>query len=461
MPDTKMASWGNVSDIEFVYNALHGGTIKALWTERRCGIASISGQAVTMKPEGWAKIGLPAHPGQFDRKVAAIPSDIENAYELLNQPGEWYLDRTAGVVYYIPLPGQDIRQACVVAPVLESLVLIEGTAQAPVSHIGFAGLTFAYTTWMQPSTAQGLPENQANTYGYSGAADDPEKYFAVAAVRVRGAHYAHFERCAFTHLGGAGVDFAGGSQNCALDGCALTDISDNGIRIGQVTIPHPAANLEDRDIKIVNSYLDHVACEFHGGVAILAGYTKDLLLAHNEISHVPYSGISMGWGWGMTPSFAENNQIVYNNVHEYTERLGDGGAIYTLDAQGSPQSTPVSSIQFNYCHDAPLANKSVNCIYDDEGSAYLDVSHNVCQRIGEGCNWYSAWTKTIHNISVHDNYADTPKVDLKGTDCQFAANKIVVNGEWPAEAQKIMQQAGLEGAYKDLPRMQDASAIVH
>jgi hypothetical protein len=53
---------------------------------------------------------------------------VENALELLDEPGEWYLDRTTGVLSYMPLPGEDLREVEVIAPVLTELVRLDGNA---------------------------------------------------------------------------------------------------------------------------------------------------------------------------------------------------------------------------------------------------------------------------------------------------------------------------------------------
>ena len=42
---------------------------------------------------------------------------VENLFEALDAPGEWYLDRSKGVLYYRPLPGETMETAEVIAPV--------------------------------------------------------------------------------------------------------------------------------------------------------------------------------------------------------------------------------------------------------------------------------------------------------------------------------------------------------
>ena len=75
-------------------------------------------------------------------------------------PGQWYLDY-AGVLYYIPLPGQDIITADVELPVLETLVVGQGTLDNPIHNIRFEGLTFSYATWLGPNSDNGYVSDQS------------------------------------------------------------------------------------------------------------------------------------------------------------------------------------------------------------------------------------------------------------------------------------------------------------
>ena len=58
---------------------------------------------------------------------------------------------------------------------------------------------------------------------------------------------------------------------------------------------------------------------------------------------ISYTAISLGWGWSAYPhTFDGANRILCNNIHHHMQLLGDGGAIYTLGAQGG---LPFSHIQ--------------------------------------------------------------------------------------------------------------------
>jgi len=74
---------------------------------------------------------------------------VENAIELLDAPGEWYLNRETGVLSYWPMPGERPGETEVVAPALTELVRFAGNADAGrfVEHITLRGLTFHDADW--------------------------------------------------------------------------------------------------------------------------------------------------------------------------------------------------------------------------------------------------------------------------------------------------------------------------
>ena len=74
---------------------------------------------------------------------------MENVKEALRQPGQWYLDRAAGELLYLPRAGEASDQVRVVAPRLEQLVVFAGNAEGGkyVQNILLEGLTFDYGGW--------------------------------------------------------------------------------------------------------------------------------------------------------------------------------------------------------------------------------------------------------------------------------------------------------------------------
>ena len=75
--------------------------------------------------------------------------------------GEWYLNRSTGMLYYIPRPGEDMAAAEVELPILQVLVEGSGDLEHPVSNMRFEGLTFSHATWLGPSGSDGYVSDQS------------------------------------------------------------------------------------------------------------------------------------------------------------------------------------------------------------------------------------------------------------------------------------------------------------
>ena len=103
-------------------------------------------------------------------------------------------------------------------------------------------------------------------------------------------------------------------------------------------------------------------------MAVFVGYTASSTIADNDIADVPYSGISVGWGWGeVDPTAARSNVVRGNHLTRVMQRRSDGGAIYTLGAQ------PGTIIEGNVVRGAIGWPGG---IYLDEGSRGIVVGDN-------------------------------------------------------------------------------------
>ena len=122
--------WRNPRDIEFV--GLH------YWIESRINVAAIDTAGQTVRLQWKSRMRLTDDFGK-----GGAPYYIENVFEALDEPGQWYLDRSTGTLYYLPLPGETIRGAEVYAPRLPQVMRIQGDSVAgkSVSHLALEGLT--------------------------------------------------------------------------------------------------------------------------------------------------------------------------------------------------------------------------------------------------------------------------------------------------------------------------------
>jgi hypothetical protein len=324
------------------------------------------------------------------------PFYLTNALEFLDEPGEWYLED--GKLYYWPRAGEDLKN--VVFPVLENLVTVQGTLDAPVSNIRFEGLTFAHTTWMRPSLLGHVPL-QAGMYlldAYKlkppGTPENPNKGLdnqdflgrPLAAVSLKGVHHTAFERCRFVHLGGSGLDYEEASSDDKVTGCLLEDIGMNGIQCGRFNLPGMEAHLpynpvDERelcsDLSIRNNYVHDVSNDDWGTEGIAAGSVRGIRIEHNEVAEVSYMGITVGWGWQKATNCMRDNLVKANYIHHHAKHLYDVSGIYTLSVQ--PKSRVVENVVDSIFHPAYVHDPNHwFYLYTDEGSSFLTVKDNWC-----------------------------------------------------------------------------------
>ncbi|MEV6009331.1 fibronectin type III domain-containing protein [Streptomyces sp. NPDC051976] len=483
-----LASWPDIAGAEFVYTsgeALWNIQRDGLgqWTQPRCDIAGASGTTVTMVQPCWdnsnKRVEFPDIPGRTVSMVGpgsltdnGHPTYMENARELLDTPGEWYLDRAAHTVYYQPRKGEDLRTADVEAPVLQKLVDGRGTAAAPVHDLAFRGLRFSYATWLTPSSPEGFSEIQAGytisgstgyaTEGLCGFISGGTCPFGAwtkepGNVSVGYGHDLDFTDDVFTHLGAAGLDLGDGTQNAAVRGSVFTDISGNGLEIGGVDKALPTDDADvTRGVQVTDNHLYGLPREFTGGVAIVNGYTQHDTIAHNQIDHVGYSGISLGWGgWPdkigspATPNDSHDNTVSDNLITDYMQALDDGGGIYTQGITGT-SLTDGEHVTGNVIHTQFGLGKSV---YTDNGCTYETVSGNVLYGASYAnvASRHTDYRDALGNndpTMVSGNWWEQGDLDGDSKGLVTQGNHIIGSpSDAPAD---VLAAAGLEPAYRHL-----------
>ena len=476
-----MSTWRNPSDIEFVYTggapywSLKVGG-EGAWTEPRCPVASIVGTTITMAQPCWdnstkrpqrndgsgRSFNL-VHNGNLGN--GSIPAYMDNAFELLDQPGEWYLDRSANRIYYIPRPGENLTTADVEVPVLQQLV-----TGHDVANVTFDGIQFAYATWLAPSTGDGFSEVQANytMTGPDGASAEGLCQFLAGGtcpygnwtkepgnVEFTDDTGIQFRDDSFVHLGAAGLDLGDGSQHDLVQGSVFTDISGNGLEIGGVDMPEPATQADHTSgVQVRDNRLYSLPVEYHGGVAIDVGYAEHTLISHNQIDHTAYTAISLGWGgWPdkikvqATPNYSNDNTVSDNYITDAMQFLADGGGIYTQGITGSSMETG-EQLTGNVITDT-LDNG--HALYCDNGCTFWTASGNVLT--GNVSNdWGSRHTDYRPGASgpdplvVSGNYWWQGDRDSVDGNAVVSGNHVIQRvSQAPAS---IVRTAGLEPSYR-------------
>ena len=341
---------------------------------------------------------------------------LTNARELLDEPGEWFLDTESRKLYYMPRHDEDMLTADVEAPALETLLRVEGTPDNPVTDVSLEGLTFSHATWMRPSL-QGHAPLQAGMYMIEAYKIRPQISRPngdhkldnqgwvgrpAAAVVVNTAQNVSFTDCTFEHMASTALDYHRYTRGGTVSRCRFHDIGGTAILAGsfgpeghEAHLPYDPADRRETctALTITDNRIDDAANEDWGAIGIAAGFVRGICIAHNEISNVSYTGISLGWGWNQQTCAMADNTVRANYIHHYARHMYDTAGIYTLGSQPHTfvEQNVVDSIYTpSYVHDP----NHWFYLYTDEGSSYITVRNNwtpaekfLRNANGPGCTW--------------------------------------------------------------------------
>jgi hypothetical protein len=308
---------------------------------------------------------------------------LENSLEFLDADFEWvFLKDQERIILQLP-PEMNPNQLQVSIPVSEGLISMRGEEDNLVKNIHFEGITFQFSKWE-------IPDN-----GYCGVQAchfDPRASqggweVVPAAISTAWAENISFVGCSFRNFGGSGIWFGMGSRICKIANSNLTDISGNGVMIGEgtdrivggqpwwVSAPEQVAFSNT----IENCTITQVGAQYFGAVGIWGGLSANTTIKNNELFDLPYTGISMGWMWSPEPTPSRGNVIVGNHIHEIMNILSDGGGIYMLGLQ------PGSKIMYNRIHGVKVnAGKAEsNGMFLDEGTTDVLVEENLVYDIAK------------------------------------------------------------------------------
>ncbi len=470
------------------------------FTDRFSPVEKVVGRTLVMKQPAWDNniwgydcISSPYHP-----ELSHL--FLINSLTFLSQPGQWYIDPAKGKLYLRAPAGSDINHVDVELPRLTVLMAIGNSLDELVQDLAFRDLRFSHTTWLGPATEDGYASQQSGSYLTGRALAYPANPLAdcrfgcpafetvrnewsqmPASIQVTAAQRITFTNDVFAHLGqyalgigndaDANVTGAGlGTGDITVTRCVFTDLAGGAILAGGVRrdAHHPRDPRQiNRQMIISDNRIRSVSKEYRDNSAILSTYVEGAVILHNDISDVPYDAIDIGYGWGIndaggnpnyrfrmhgydakqnlvydTPTTYRDVVVANNRIHGAKRYFHDGGAIYNLSAG------PGTLITENYIFD----NSKMISLYLDEGSRYIMVRKNVVQDPeGEWLNINTVHAAYPLRISPDNtasgNWHDSTKVGGLWTNYQndlILDDHLITDGNWPPEAQAVMQNAGIE-----------------
>lgn len=426
-PAGSVPTCANLPDVELRIVPSH------FWTMNLLPIESIDENANILRTAVPGTYPLGKN-GMTDRDSAWI----ENALEVLDEPGEWVLDRSRARLYLWPrgeTPGEEI-----VTPALTELIRVEGKideagpTDTPVRGLAFQGLTFTHGDrypW-HGRTGWGLQHDWE-------CFDKP-----TGLLRFRGAERCTVEDCEFVNSGHTAIRMDLHCQDIRITGNHIHHLGGVGVLLAGYG---PGTKDVNRKNLVANNYIHHIGQEYWGSVAVFAWQSGENHISHNHIHHIPYTAIlstgrisrtppgpgecsrTIRWhetteefrkgSWKQREPYlhSRNNRIEYNEIHNAMEVLGDGNCIYVSGAGGG------TVVRRNFCHDCtgPYMNAVIRC--DDDQYETLMEDNICCRTGGYGEGFISKGDNDIVNnviadlrpVRNHRGYIVFPYGDITGS----------------------------------------------
>jgi len=369
----------------------------------------------------------------------AVYRYVENVFEELDSPGEWYFDRAAATLYYWPLDRAALDRAKVEVSGPRRLIDIQGRSGAPVRHVQVAGLVFSHTGASYLDDTEPLLRSDW-------------QIAREGAVFVENAEDVRVEGNEFRQLGGNAVFVSGYNRKLRIADNDIRSIGGSAIEavgrpsavrspsfryeesVGIARIdrtPGPKSPDYPADSRIEGNLIRDIGQLQKQSAGVQLSMAMDIFVAHNTIYDTPRAGINISEGtWG-------GHVIEYNDVYDTVLETSDHGAFnsWGRDRFWHPDRETMDRInerepglwKLDTIKPVTLRYNRFHCEHGwdvdlDDGSSGYRIHHNLMLAGGlkfrEGYD-RAAWNNILVNNGFH------PHVWFKDSGDRFERNIVM------------------------------------
>jgi hypothetical protein len=364
---------------------------------------------------------------------------VENIFEELDAPGEWFYNADDAVLYYYPLPGEDFAHSTFEVAQLKQLIEFRGTEREPVRNITIKNIEFTQTarTFMEKYE----PLLRSDWTIYRGG-----------SIVFEGTENCKLNGCYLHNLGGNAVFFSNYNRNSGVSSSNITQVGasavcfvgdTNAVRSPRFNYHHsfPPDQIDREPGPKTNNYpancfvfdnLIHTMGLFEKQVTgIELSMCKSITVSHNSIYDVPRAGINVSEGtWG-------GHIVEYNDVFETVKETGDHGSFNSWgrdrfwhpdrDEMNSVTAEEPSLILADAISTIIIRNNRFRCdrgwdIDLDDGSGNYHIYNNLC--LNGGIKLREGFYRVVeNNILVNNTFH--PHVWFENSGDVFARNIVM------------------------------------
>ena len=364
---------------------------------------------------------------------------VENVFEELDAPNEWYLDKKEHTLYYFPSKGLALDNALVEVANLAISIALKGTAQHPVKNIELKNLQFVHNERTFWETKEPLLRSDWTIY-------------RGAAVLFDGTENCKISDCNFTGLGGNAIMLSNYNKSDTISGNHIYNIGASAIcLIGDAravrspsfkyedfvaykkmdTTPGPATDNYPQHCVVSNNLLHNLGDIEKQATGVEIEIASGITVSHNSIYHTPRAGINIGDG-----CFG-GHIIEYNDVFNTVLETGDHGSFnswgrdrfWAADRNYMDSLVTVHPelILLDAVKQTTIRNNRFRCDHGwdidlDDGSGNYHIYNNVC--LNGGLKLREGFYRIVENNVIVNN-SFHPHVWFRNSSDVFKHNIIM------------------------------------
>jgi hypothetical protein len=385
---------------------------------------------------------------QNNRRLGMHPQYrfVENIFEELDAPGEWYLDEKNSTLYFYPPEGTDLNTATVEAVRLRHLVELRGGERDPVRFVNLRGLTFRHAARTFMDNKEPLLRSDWTTY-------------RGGAIFFNGAESCLLEDCFLDQLGGNAVFVNMYNRNIAIRRCHIARAGANGVAfVGDPkAVRSPLFEYEERQSMNVidktpgprtNNYpadciVDDCLIYLTGRVekqtaGVQISMSRRITVRQSSIYDMPRAGINISEGtWG-------GHIVEFCDIFDTVKETGDHGSFnsWGRDRYWGLKDVDLNTVTSNENRDLPL----------------LDVVEpNTLRNSRWRCDhgWDIDLDDGSSNYRIYNNLALNGGIKLREGLYRVVVNNFMVNNSfhphvWYGRSQDIFRRNIVFGQYRPI-----------
>ena len=252
---------------------------------------------------------------------------VENIFEELDTPGEWFLDEDSSTLYFYPPSDIDLDNATVDIVRLTNLVTIGDASLPHIRNLTLAGLTFRHTLRTFMETREPLLRSDWCIY-------------RGGALYIEGTEDIKVDNCFFDQLGGNAIFMSGYNRRVLVRGCRIEEAGASGVcfvgrpeavrnaavwsqKLSFDTIDRiqgPRGDAYPKDCSVDDTLVVATGRVEKQSAAVEISMSQSITVSHCSLYGVPRAGINIGDGtWG-------GHSIEYCDVFDTVLETNDHGA---------------------------------------------------------------------------------------------------------------------------------------